>query len=77
MNTAFLHKILFVIIVHRNSDLFSRQALCSYVNSWFELTIAFNNFLDIIDVFYFKREKSFFDFENILSITACHGSLSI
>ena len=77
MNTAFLHKILLVNIVYGNDDLFPRQVFCGHVNPWFGLTIAFDNLLDVINVFCFKKGKKFFDFENILSVAACLGSLSI
>ena len=77
MNTAFLHKILLINIVYGNDDLFPRQVFCGHVNLWFGLTIAFDNLLDVINVFCFKKGKKFFDFEDIPSVAACLGSLSI
>ena len=70
VTTTFLHKICIVIAVHWNNDLFSRWTLCGYVDIWFELTIIFNDFLDIFNFICFERRKDFFDSKDFLSIAS-------
>ena len=68
MNTTFLYKVFLVSIIHRDDDLFSRQALNSYADMWLGFLIVFNHVLDIVNVLYIKGGEYFLDFKNIFSV---------
>ena len=77
MSTTFLHKVVFVCIVHRNDDLLPEHTLGSHVDLRFRLVIIFDHTLNIIDVLCFEGGKDFFDFENAFGIAAYLRGLCI
>jgi len=77
MNTAFLHKVILVCIIHRNDDLLPGHTLGSYVDLRFMLAIAFDHVLNVVNILCFESREGFFDFENAFSITAYLRGLCI
>jgi len=77
VSTAFLHKVVFVCIVHRNNDLLSGHTLGSHVDSRFRLAIVFDHALNVVDVLHLEGREGFFDFENVFSIAAYLEGLCI
>jgi len=74
VNTAFFYK---VSLIHENNDLLFRQTLSSYVDLWFELAIAFDYTLNVINVLHLEDREDFLDFKNIFGITTYLKGLCI
>jgi len=69
VNTAFFYEVFLISIVQENNDLPYRQALSSHVDLWFELAIAFDHILNVINVLHLEDREDFLDFKNIFGIT--------
>ena len=69
VNTAFLHEVFLISIIHGNDDLLSRWALSNYVDLWFGFSIAFDHILNVINVLCLEGRKDFLDFKNVFGIT--------
>ena len=68
MNTAFLYEVSLISIVQENNNLLFRQALSSHVDLWFELAIAFDHTLNVINVLHLENREGFLDFKNVFGI---------
>jgi len=60
ISTAFLHKVVFVCIVHRNNVLFSKHTLDSYVNLRFRFAIIFDYILNVISFIFLVIDDRLF-----------------
>jgi len=77
MTVTFLYKILLIVIVHGNNDLFSGWAFHSHVDVQLGFTITLDDFLDIVSSLSLERWEGFFNFQNFLYIADWFGSLGI
>jgi len=77
ISTTFLHKVVFICIIHRNNNLLPGHTLGSYVDSRFRLAITFDHVLNVVDVLHLEDGEDFFDFENAFSIAVYLGGLCI
>ena len=68
VNTAFLYEVSLISIVQENNNLLFRQALSSHVDLWFELAIAFDHTLNVINVLHLENREGFLDFKNVFGI---------
>jgi len=74
------YKLLYIVIVHQNNNLFSRWTFGGHVNTWFRLTTTIatiDDFLYVLNLVCLEREESVFNLENFHSIVARLRYLSI
>ena len=64
MESQIFHENTVVLAAHQNNDLFSRGTLSCHLDLWFWLQIAFNNVINLINLFCIKSQECFLDLED-------------
>ena len=64
MEGQIFHENTVVLATHQNNNLFSRGTLSRHLNSWFWLQVAFNNVINLINLFCIKSWECFLDLED-------------
>jgi len=77
MIATVFYELYLVIIVHRNNNLFPKKALHSYIDFWFELVFAINDFLNFFNFICLEIWKGLFNLKDLSGIDSWLRCLSI
>jgi len=77
MIATIFHELYLVIIIHRDNNLFPREALHSYIDFWFGLAFAIDDVLNVFNFLCLEIWEGLFDLEDFSGVDSWLRCLSI
>ena len=68
MSSQVSHENVVVFNTHWNNYLFSRRSFHSHLDTRFQIRVALDDVIDLIDFLHIKSKEQFFDFEYLRSV---------